>query len=114
MAGRGIVNTVWITTDVHFAEVFRYRPFAASPEFVVHELATGPLNAGIFPNAAFDTTLNPEKLFGPDPAAPVSTWAQAKDGFNFGTLEVRRDGELRAAIVNTAGETQFSLTLVPH
>ena len=114
MVGRGIVNTVWITTDVHFAEVFRYRPFAASPEFIVHELATGPLNAGIFPNAAFDTTLNPERLFGPDPAATVATWAQAKDGFNFGTLEVRRDGELRAAIVNTAGETQFSLTLVPH
>ena len=114
METHGIVNTLWITTDVHFAEVFRYRPFPANPDFVVHELATGPLNAGIFPNAAFDTTLNPEVLFGPDPAATVTTWEQAKDGFNFGTLELDRDGELTAAIVNTAGQTQFSLTLMPR
>ena len=114
MAGRGIVNTVWITTDIHFAEVFRYRPFASSPDFVVHEFATGPLNAGIFPSTDFDTTLNPTRLFGPDPATQPTTWAQAKDGFNFGTLEVGRDGRLRAAIVNTAGQTQYSLTLTPQ
>ena len=47
---RGIDDSIWITTDVHFAEVFRYRPFADDPAFTVHELATGPLNAGIFPN----------------------------------------------------------------
>jgi hypothetical protein len=88
--------------NVHFAEAFRYRPFPANPDFVVHELATGPLNAGIFPNAAFDATLNPEVLFGP-----------AKDGFNFGTLELDRDGKLTAAIVNTVGQPQFSLTLTP-
>jgi alkaline phosphatase D len=114
MDQRGIVNTVWLTTDIHFAEVFRYRPFPASPGFVVHELATGPLNAGIFPNAAFDPTLNPEVLFGPDPAATVATWEQAKDGFNFGTVEVDRHGVLRAAIVNTAGERQFALSLTPQ
>jgi alkaline phosphatase D len=111
MEQHSIVNTVWITTDVHFAEVFRYRPFAANPGFVVHELATGPLNAGIFPNAAFDTTLNPTVLFGPRPAASPTTWEQAKDGFNFGTVEVDRHGELTAAVVNTAGQTLYSLTL---
>jgi alkaline phosphatase D len=114
MEQRGIVNSVWITTDVHFAEVFRYRPFPANPGFLVHELATGPLNAGIFPNAALDTTLNPDVLFGPDPAATVTTWEQAKDGFNFGTVEVDRHGVLRAAIVNTTGQTQFSLRLTPR
>jgi alkaline phosphatase D len=109
-----IVNTFWITTDVHFAEAFRYRPFGANPGFVVYELATGPLNAGIFPNAAFDPTLNPDVLFGPDPAAQPTTWEQAKDGFNFGTLDVDRNGRLTAAIVNTAGQKQFSLTLAPQ
>jgi alkaline phosphatase D len=109
---RGIVNTFWITTDVHFAEAFSYRPFGGS--FVVHELATGPLNAGIFPNAAFDTTLNPQVLFGPDPTAPATTWEQAKDGFNFGRLELDRNGRLTAAIVNTASQTQFSFTLAPQ
>jgi hypothetical protein len=37
----------------------------------------------------------------------------AKDGFNFGTLELDRDGKLTAAIVNTVGQPQFSLTLTP-
>ena len=111
---RGILNTLWITTDVHFAEAFRYRPFPGSPAFVVHELASGPLNAGIFPNAAFDTTLNPVVLFGPRPASTVATWEQAKDGFNFGTVEVDRRGRLTAGFVNTAGQRLFSLTLTPQ
>jgi alkaline phosphatase D len=116
MESRGIVNTVWITTDVHFAEAFRYRPFPANPGFAVYELATGPLNAGIFPIRDFDTTLNPEMLtfFGPPTAESVTTWTQAKQWFNFGTLEVDRSGGLTAAIVNTAGQQQFSLTLAPQ
>jgi alkaline phosphatase D len=110
----GIRNTFWITTDVHFAEAFRYRPIPANLGFVVHELATGPLSAGIFPSPAFDPTLNPEVLFGPDPAAQPTTWEAAKDGFNFGRLEFGRNGVLTAAIVNTAGQTQFSFTLTPQ
>jgi alkaline phosphatase D len=112
MEQNAIANTVWITTDVHFAEAFRYRPFPANPGFVVHELATGPLNAGIFPNMNFDSTLNPEVLafFG----EAVTSWEDAKRFFNFGTLELDRDGELTAEIVNTAGQEQFSLTLTPQ
>jgi alkaline phosphatase D len=116
MESKGIQNTIWITTDVHFAEAFRYRPFSSNPGFVVYELVTGPLNAGIFPNRDFDPTLNPEVLtfFGPPTAEAVTTWDEAKRWFNFGTLEFDRDGELTAEIVNTAGQTQFSLTLTPH
>ncbi len=114
MQERGIDDTVWLTTDVHFAEVFRYRPLTVSP-LTVHELATGPLNAGIFPIRDFDPTLNPESLFffGPVTAADVTTWTEAKRWFNFGTLEVARDGTLVAGIVDTAGETRFSLELEP-
>jgi alkaline phosphatase D len=111
---RGIRNQLWITTDVHFAEAFSYRPFTANPGFVVHELASGPLNAGIFPNADFDTTLNPTRLFGPRPATTVSTWEQAKDGFNFGTVEVDHRGRLTTGFVNTSGQRLFSLTLEPQ
>jgi alkaline phosphatase D len=111
----GIDDLVWITTDVHFAEAFRYTPFADDPDFVVHEIATGPMNAGIFPNRDFDTTLVPERLafFGPPTAADVTTWEQAKGWFNFGTLEIERDGTLTAAIVDTAGDAQFSVELEP-
>jgi alkaline phosphatase D len=114
MERNGIVNTIWITTDVHFAEAFRYRPFPTNPSFTVHEFASGPLNAGIFPNPDFDTTLDPTVLFGPRPAAPVATWEQAKDGFNFGTVEVDRQGMLTAGFVNTSGQRLFSLTLTPR
>ena len=116
MEQRGIRNTLWITTDVHFAEAFRYRPFPENPGFAVYELATGPLNSGIFPIRDFDSTLNPERLtfFGPATPEAVTTWELAKHWFNFGTLELDRGGRLTAAIVNTAGQTQFSLTLTPQ
>ncbi|HET6643215.1 MAG TPA: alkaline phosphatase D family protein [Gaiellaceae bacterium] len=116
MERSGIRNTIWITTDVHFAEAFRYRPFPSNPGFVVYELATGPLNAGIFPIRDFDSTLNPEVLtfYGPPTAESVTTWEEAKRWLNFGTLDFARDGTLTAGIVNTAGQTQFSITLAPR
>jgi alkaline phosphatase D len=109
-------NTLWITTDVHFAEGFRYRPFREHPHFTVHEIATGPLNAGIFPNRDVDPTLNPRVLFFHGPATPadVTNWEQAKQWFNFGTLVVGADGDLTAELVDTAGEARFSLTLEPR
>jgi alkaline phosphatase D len=115
MESEGIENTVWITTDVHFAEAFRYRPFSSNPEFVVYEVATGPLNAGIFPSRDFDKTLNPEVLtfYGPPRAEAVTSWQEAKRWLNFGTLELARDGTLTTEIVNTDGQTQFSMTVTP-
>jgi alkaline phosphatase D len=116
MRARGIDRPVWITTDVHFAEAFRYRPFAGDADFVVHELATGPLNAGIFPTRAFDETLDPEVLAfaGPETATDVVTWEDAKRWFSFGTVEIARSGALTLGIVNTRGERLFSLTLSPR
>jgi alkaline phosphatase D len=116
MERSAIRNTIWITTDVHFAEAFRYRPFVSNPDFVVYELATGPLNAGIFPIQDFDSTLNPERLafYGPPTAESVTTWQEAKRWFNFGTLDFAQDGTLTAGIVNTAGQTQFSIALKPR
>ena len=111
----GAVNLFWITTDVHFAEAFRYTPFADAPEFHVYEIATGPMNSGIFPNRDFDPTLSPERLafVGPGAATDVTTWEQAKSWFNFGTLEIDADGTLDAAIVDTSGDRRFELELQP-
>jgi alkaline phosphatase D len=115
MRTHGVRNSVWITTDVHFAEAFRYVPFAGDPGFGVHELVTGPMNAGIFPTTDFDSTLDPDRLafFGPPSAGAVTTWSEAKHWFNFGELELARDGSLTIRIVNTAGETEFERTLTP-
>jgi alkaline phosphatase D len=113
MAENAIHNTVWITTDVHFAKAFRYAPFTQNREFAVHEIATGPLNAGIFPIPDADPTLNPQVLFfnGPASADDVTNWDQAKRWFNFGTLAIEADGDLTAEVIDTAGEARFSLTL---
>ncbi len=115
MQTHDVRNTVWITTDVHFSESFRYVPFPSDPGFAVHELVTGPMNAGIFPTTDFDTTLNPERLafFGPPSAGAATTWSQAKHWFNFGELELAADGSLTMRIVNTAGEIEFERTLTP-
>lgn len=111
----GIDELVWITTDVHFAEAFRYTPFADAPDFDVHEIATGPLNAGIFPIFDVDPTLVPERLafYGPAAIGDVTTWEQAKTWFNFGTLEIAADGTLTAGIVDGTGTRQFTLALTP-
>jgi alkaline phosphatase D len=115
MEEHGIRSSVWITTDVHFGEAFRYVPFADDPDFTVYELVTGPMNAGIFPTTDFDATLNPERLafFGPPSPGAVTSWTEAKHWFNFGQLELAGDGRLTMRIVNTAGETEFERTLVP-
>ena len=116
MRTHAVRNSVWITTDVHFAEAFRYVPFADDPGFAVHELVTGPMNAGIFPTRNFDTTLDPERLafFGPPSPSAVSSWSEAKHWFNFGELELARDGSLSIRIVNTAGQIVFERTLTPN
>jgi alkaline phosphatase D len=112
---RGLRNLVFITTDVHFGEGFRYTPFPDDPAFQVYELVTGPLNSGIFPNPNFDTTLNPERLFlyAPPSADAVTSWEQAKHWFNFGTLAIARDGTMKAGVVNTAGDTVARIRLSP-
>jgi alkaline phosphatase D len=115
-AGDGVQNLLWITTDVHFSEAFRYSPFPGEhPAFRVYELATGPMNSGIFPNRNVDPTLNPDVLsfYGPALPTDVKNWNQAKRWFNFGTLEVDAGGDLTARVINTAGKPKFSLSLSP-
>jgi alkaline phosphatase D len=115
MQARGIRNTVWITTDVHFAEAFRYVPFPDDPRFAVYELVTGPMNAGIFPTTDFDKTLHPERLalFGPASPGAVRSWAEAKRWFNFGELELAAGGSLTLRIVDAGGRTRFERRLAP-
>jgi len=69
------------------------------------------MNAGIFPTANVDPTLNPQVLFGPAPAVFPTNYSQARASFNFGTLSIAADGDLTSQVINTAGESLFSLTL---
>jgi alkaline phosphatase D len=114
MKDHGTRNVVFITTDVHFAEVFRYTPFAQDPGFQVHEVVTGPLNAGLFPNRLYDATLNTESLFFYGPDAPVTSWAQAKPWMNFGLAQVDEHGRLTLSVNKIDGAAVYTLTLDPR
>jgi len=111
-----IGNVVFITTDVHFAEVFRYRPFPDSPRFEVHEFISGPLNAGLFPNRDFDRSLNPESLFyyGPQSPEAVQSWEEAKRWFNYGAVDIDQRGALTVRIVNALGQVVYRNALLPE
>jgi alkaline phosphatase D len=99
-------HTVWLTTDVHMAAGFEYRPFPESPDFVVHEFISGPLSAGFFPRDVYDKTLRPKRHF----AWPVREVNRVKDYegaltlFNYGEVSVSSAGALRVDIVNALGE----------
>jgi alkaline phosphatase D len=109
----GVRNLVWLGTDVHFAGAFRYTPFPEASDFRFHELLSGPLNAGLFPNAALDRTLGPERLlyYAPAEAGVVRSFAEARRWFNFGVLDLAADGGLTARILNGDGEEVFRLML---
>jgi alkaline phosphatase D len=113
MQQNGIYNVLWITTDVHFSEVFQYTPFADAPEFQVHEVVTGPLNAGVFPNAAFDTTLNTVSLFRHPLTAPAN-YEGAKRSFNFGLARIDEHGWLTTSVNDLTGAPLYELTLSPR
>lgn len=107
-----IRNTVFITTDVHFAEVFRYTPFNEHPDFQVHEYVTGPLNAGLFPNRNFDESLGTESLFffGPESFSSVTTYEEAMKWMNFGSAEIDTSGNLTLSVRDVNGQVLYQAT----
>lgn len=108
-------NLVWITTDVHFATALRHRPFSDDVSFTVLELASGPINAGLFPRDALDPTTRPERLFflGPPSSDAVRSFDEAQRWFNFGVLDVDAGGRLAAEIIDGTGATRWALALEP-
>lgn len=115
----GIRNLVWITTDIHFASVQRYQPFARYPDFIFHEMATGPLQAGVFPNELLDDSFHPERLFRWPPLTvdseefEIASFEEALHWFNFGELEVDTEGTLTMRVINGEGVTLYEHTLTP-
>jgi alkaline phosphatase D len=111
----GVRNLLWLTTDVHFASVQRFQPFAKTPDFIFHEVVTGPLQAGLFPQRRLDPTLNPKRLFyhGPEPAQAPESFEEALNWFNFGTLEVNAVGRLAIAVRGVDGSALYELVLDP-
>jgi alkaline phosphatase D len=108
-------NLLFITTDVHFAEVFRYTPFPEDPDFKVYEGVTGPMNAGLFPNREYDRTLGPESLFffGPESAKTVNNYKSARQWMNFGMVVIDQQGRLTLSVIDVDGRPVYRNTLHP-
>ena len=115
----GVRNLIWITTDVHFASVLRYRPFERFPDFVFYEVATGPLSAGVRPSDLLDDSFHPERLFRWPPTGEganeieIASFDEALHWFNFGELEVDAEGLLTIRVVNGEGRPVYEETLPP-
>lgn len=114
MRDQRVHNVLFITTDVHFAEVFRYTPFPADAGFQIHEYVTGPLNAGLFPNRNFDTTLGAESLFFYGPEAAVTRYQDARRWMNFGTIQIDTQGLLTAAVRDVDGKVLYEAVHAPR
>lgn len=111
-----VKNLLFLTTDVHYAQALRYAPFDGEPDFVFYEAMSGPASAGFFSWRALDPTFAPERLFfyGPEGPSAPRDFASAKRWFNFGLVEIDREGALALRIVNALGETAGALRLAPR
>jgi alkaline phosphatase D len=94
---RGVRNLVFLTADVHHAELIRHHP---APEFSVHEFIAGPLAASQGRPRPLDAALNPRSLF-------------ARGGVNnFGEISIEPK-LLTVRIVDEGGTELFTHTIGP-
>lgn len=112
----GIRRPIFLTADVHHAEVLELVPFADDPGFRVLEVVVGPLNAGLFGRGldTLDPTLHPRSLFYLDPDPAPKTLEEAKRLWNFGVIDINAKGRLRLEIVTVAGDTVYEIALDPE
>jgi phosphodiesterase/alkaline phosphatase D-like protein len=104
----GTKNVLFIATDVHFATGFTYHPFPESPDFVVHELIGGPLNAGLGGNHNVDDTFHPERLFYYGSEDQPKSFAEAKAFMNWVRVRIDGKGDLTYSVRNALGEEKFA------
>jgi len=98
LAAARVRNLVWLSADVHRAEVLRHAPM---PGATFHELVAGPLSAGTGQPGVLDDTLRPTRLF-------------AGGGYySFGELRVDEAG-LTVRIIDDAGRERFATALEPE
>jgi alkaline phosphatase D len=89
---RGVKNLVFVTTDVHHAEIIRHQPTA---EWSFYELIAGPLSASLGKPRPLDAALNPRSLWSLG-GAP-----------NYGEVSIDATG-LAVRIIDGDGQVRFT------
>jgi alkaline phosphatase D len=95
---RGVKNLIFLTADVHHAELIRHHPM---PGWSFHEFIAGPLSASLGRPRPLDMGLNPRTLFATGEVE------------NFGEVAIDTAG-LTVRIIDIDGQVRFTHTIGPE
>jgi alkaline phosphatase D len=118
MKREDIVNTVWLTADVHYCAAHFYDPNKAQfRDFdPFWEFVAGPAHAGTFGPNALDNTFGPRVVF--QKVAPVANAAPSAGFQFFGQVDIdHRSKDMLVALKDINGVSVFSTRLrakFPH
>ncbi|WP_424933777.1 alkaline phosphatase D family protein [Amaricoccus macauensis] len=112
-----IMNTVWLTADVHYTAAHHYDPSrAAFQEFAPFwEFVSGPLHAGTFGPNNLDMTFGPEVRFVKAPSEEQGVNLPPSMGFQFfGLVDIDGDTEqMTVRLMDRDDVELWSITLDP-
>ena len=116
MKASGIVNTVWLTADVHYTAAHYYNPDKAQfQDFEPFwEFISGPLHAGTFGPDVTDNTFGPEVKFLKAPGPGNRNLPPSAGMQFFGHVRIDgRTGEMTVTLRDRADVALSSITLDP-
>ena len=112
----GVVNTVWLTADVHYAAAHYYNPDKAQfQEFdPFWEFVSGPLHAGTFGPNELDNTFGPEVKFIKAPGPGKQNLPPSAGMQFFGHVRIDgASGQMTVTLRDRADVALWSTTLDP-
>jgi alkaline phosphatase D len=112
----GVVNTVWLTADVHYAAAHYYNPDKAQfQEFdPFWEFVAGPLHAGTFGPNDLDNTFGPELKFIKAPGPGNQNLPPSAGMQFFGDVRIEgASGQMTVTLRDRADVALWSTTLDP-
>jgi alkaline phosphatase D len=116
MKTAGIVNTVWLTADVHYTAAHYYNPDKAQfQDFEPFwEFVSGPLHAGTFGPGQLDNTFGPELKFVKAPGPGKQNQPPSAGMQFFGHVKIDgASGQLTVTLRDRADVALWSTTLDP-
>jgi alkaline phosphatase D len=116
MKTAGIVNTVWLTTDVHYTAAHYYNPNKAQfQDFEPFwEFISGPLHAGTFGPGQLDNTFGPELKFAKAPPPGQANLPPSAGLQFFGHVRIDgATGQMTVTLRDRADNALWSTTLEP-
>lgn len=107
-------NTLFITTDVHFTEVFKYTRFECG-SYSFHEIVVDRTTRSCSPTVPL-TRLRGRKVCSFTDRKmqdDVTTWEEALTWFNYATIAINDASKLVVNIKDTWGKIAYGLQLLP-